>query len=688
MGSPARLGALVLLAAAWAMPLAAQDQSQVNDLAQLLSLEDRREFDAAALRRAAQHPDALVRAQAAVAIGRIGDRAGTPLLVTLLADEDTTVRTEAAFALGTLRDTAVVGELTHRLDAFGPTASDPDQLEIVTALAKIGGPAAARALEALLQRHPPSGSRDDQATGVALLEAWRLGRRAPAARLVEYIRSGTGAWRRNATYSVGRLAGARSIQDFAPAAAAFLDATTDPDDVTRAYAARALTASLADSARLPRDVFAGRLRALAADDNPQVRITALRSLATFRDSSLAGVAQSRLVDPDPNAVVQAVTTLGSLGGSRAVQSLQERFTQGTSFSVRRAALLGLAQTAPELAPEVGRSWRTDADWRLRAAYAEALGSVATDASRSALNEMSADADARVAETALAALGAVFPRGDAALRALAKSRLAHADVMVRAAAIELLDRDKDPSLLPDLVAAYRKADREEANDARLAAVKALADLADVDAASATRVENEFLAAVPRSADYLVRRAVADRFGADVARQYWGDVYPVETGRGIEDYRDLVRRIQLPALQGGALPQVTIETDRGNIVILLYAADAPLTTQNFLRLVDRRYFEGHRWHRVVPNFVIQDGDPRGDGNGGPGWVIRDEINRRRYDGGAVGMALSGPDTGGSQFFVTHSPQPHLDGGYTVFGHVVQGSEVVDQLVQGDRLRRIIR
>jgi len=187
---------------------------------------------------------------------------------------------------------------------------------------------------------------------------------------------------------------------------------------------------------------------------------------------------------------------------------------------------------------------------------------------------------------------------------------------------------------------------------------------------------------------VRRSVAEQFGAEVARRHWGGVAPVETGRSSEDYRDVVRSVQLPALEGGALPRVTIETDRGNLVLVLYAGDAPLTVQNFLRLVDRRYFDGSRWHRVVPAFVIQDGDPRGDGNGGPGWAIRDEINRRRYDRGAVGMALSGPDTGGSQFFVTHSPQPHLDGGYTVFGLLVQGSDVLDQTVQGDRIRRITR
>jgi cyclophilin family peptidyl-prolyl cis-trans isomerase/HEAT repeat protein len=690
--SAARLAALAALgAAAWVAPLAAQDQGQVNDLAQLLSLEDRREFDGAALRRAALHPDALIRSQAAVALGRIVDRAGVPLLLTLLADQDTTVRTEAAFALGALRDTSALDELVHRLDAFPAVATGADQLEIVTALARIGGPVAARALDALWQRHPPGGATDDAATAASLQEAWRLGRFVPAARLVEYVGTSSGAWRRNATYSAGRLR-------LAAAGVALLDAATDPDDLTRAYAARALTAALADSARIARAAFVARLRPLVGDTNAQVRIGALRSLATFRDSSLASLAQSRLGDRDPNAVVQAAATLGSLGGSGAIASLEERFKgaggggagggAGTSFAVRRSALLALAQAAPARAVELGRSWRSDADWRLRAAVAEALGIVPPDLSRAALEELSADPDARVAETALAALGGVTPKGDAALRALARSRLTHADVMVRTAAIDLLDRERDPSLLPDLVGAYRAAEREEANDARLAAVRALGDIADVDAAAASRVEMEFLSGTPRSADYLVRRAVADRFGDEVERQYWGNVYPIETGRSGADYRDLASRILLPALQGGALPQVTIETDHGSLVLLLYAADAPLTVQNFLRLVDRRFFDGSRWHRVVPNFVIQDGDPRGDGNGGPGWVIRDEINRRRYDRGAVGMALSGPDTGGSQFFITHSPQPHLDGGYTVFGHLVQGDDVLDQIVQGDRIRRIIR
>src|SRR5260221_11277771 len=113
-----------------------------------------------------------------------------------------------------------------------------------------------------------------------------------------------------------------------------------------------------------------------------------------------------------------------------------------------------------------------------------------------------------------------------------------------------------------------------------------------------------------------------------------------------------------------PQVKTETDGGTFAIELRPVQAPLTGAAFLALVDRRYFDGQTWHRVVPNFVVQAGDPRGDGWGGPGTVLRDEINPLHYSTGSVGMALSGPDTAGSQFFISHSNQPHPDGRYTTF------------------------
>ena len=141
--------------------------------------------------------------------------------------------------------------------------------------------------------------------------------------------------------------------------------------------------------------------------------------------------------------------------------------------------------------------------------------------------------------------------------------------------------------------------------------------------------------------------------------------------------------------GTLGRVTgarLKTTRGMIELALYPREAPLTVRNFVRLAERGYFHRLRWHRVVPYFVIQDGDPLGTGSGGPGYAIRCEYNRMRYDTGALGMALSGKDTGGSQYFLTQAPQPHLDGRYTIFGHVVRGQDVVDRVRRGDWIESI--
>jgi cyclophilin family peptidyl-prolyl cis-trans isomerase len=131
------------------------------------------------------------------------------------------------------------------------------------------------------------------------------------------------------------------------------------------------------------------------------------------------------------------------------------------------------------------------------------------------------------------------------------------------------------------------------------------------------------------------------------------------------------------------KLTITTGKGEFEIALFTEDAPLTSANLYSLARKGFFRNLTFHRVVPDFVAQGGDPRGDGNGGPGYTIRCEVNHKPYARGVVGMALSGKDTGGSQFFVTAAPQPHLDGRYTAFGEVTKGQEVVDALLEGDQI-----
>ncbi|MCB0003660.1 MAG: peptidylprolyl isomerase [Anaerolineae bacterium] len=129
--------------------------------------------------------------------------------------------------------------------------------------------------------------------------------------------------------------------------------------------------------------------------------------------------------------------------------------------------------------------------------------------------------------------------------------------------------------------------------------------------------------------------------------------------------------------------TIETNRGTIEIEFFALDAPITVNNFVFLANQRFYDGVTFHRVIPDFVIQGGDPTGTGRGGPGYKFADELrgNPHRHGTGTLSMANAGPNTNGSQFFITHSPQPHLDGRHTVFGKVTSGMDVVNAIQPGD-------
>lgn len=136
------------------------------------------------------------------------------------------------------------------------------------------------------------------------------------------------------------------------------------------------------------------------------------------------------------------------------------------------------------------------------------------------------------------------------------------------------------------------------------------------------------------------------------------------------------------------RATIETNRGDIVLELDPKHAPKTVNNFVFLARQGFYDGIAFHRVVPNFVIQGGDPTGTGRGGPGYRFEDEVkdNPLKHEAKVISMANAGPNTNGSQFFITHTPQPHLNGKHTVFGKVVEGSDVVDAIHQGDQMVKV--
>ncbi len=147
---------------------------------------------------------------------------------------------------------------------------------------------------------------------------------------------------------------------------------------------------------------------------------------------------------------------------------------------------------------------------------------------------------------------------------------------------------------------------------------------------------------------------------------------------------------PAMQIDAKKNytVTMTTNKGDIVIELYPQYAPKTVNNFVFLIGEGFYDGVTFHRVIDNFMIQGGDPTGTGRGGPGYRFEDELkgNPLKHETGVLSMANAGPNTNGSQFFITHSPQPHLDGRHTVFGKVTSGMNVVNSIRSGDKMTKV--
>jgi cyclophilin family peptidyl-prolyl cis-trans isomerase/HEAT repeat protein len=653
-----------------------QEQATVEQLAPVLAAEDARDWQQNLFERSLLAPDSVVQRAAALAAGRIGDLRATPLLLRTLDQPDTTVRVAAAFALGLLRDSAAVEPLIQRLTGLPPLDA-ATAAEAVTALAKTGGRRSAEFFRAVLQGQVALSQADPApATSQILLETWRLGADAPADALLPFARDTVPAIRWRAVYSLGRLRAA-------VAANQLIAALRDEDPATRAIAARALVRDYADSAKLaPRTV--GEVLTRAADDkDPGVRINALRSLATYHDSTLSPPVAWRVDDPVANVRVQAAATLGELGGSAAAAALIRAVEGKGTFALRREALLGLARSDTAAFSRFSGRWRSSRDWPDRAAAAEGSGLLRGSGSPWFIS----DADGRVVAAGLQAWAAAVEGPDPALVAAGRRLLGHKDAGVRSVAGDIVSRTADPADLPALITMYNRSARDSFPDAGIAALAAIAAISRGGAQARARVENEFLRSAPRPVNYLIRRWAETNWPEAAAR--WGPGYPIATGRSLQDYRDLVRQF-IVAPDSVARPHVFIETDqRGLLEIELFGPEAPLTVANFLRLVDRRFFDGNRWHRVVPNFVVQDGDPRGDGFGGPGGAIRDEINRMRYDiKPMLGMALSGPDTGSSQWFITLSPQPHLDGTYTVFGRAVGNVSALTRITQGDVIRTVRR
>jgi cyclophilin family peptidyl-prolyl cis-trans isomerase/HEAT repeat protein len=641
-------------------PSATVPDLQVRSL--LLYLVDRQMFEPVIVHQAlAGGPE--LREALAVALGRIPDRQGRSPLAGLLLDDVPAVRRAAAFALGELDDPEAIPALLQAVtDADRETGT-----LAVEALGKLKAPVldVAQALLPLDEQErwsrlfPNLFLFKEDATvllaekGLALADpeihvraAYALARdpRPEALSLLRSLLSDPDArvraWAARGIGFVGESADVAALQPLLNDAA--------PGPIIQALKAAAKLIA-AGKSPAPAD-WRPRLLELVKDSRSGIRLTVLEALAAWP------------FDNSQDPLAQAVVDRATKGSGRE----------------RGLAVLALAAGKHPDALKIATVAQGSPEIDVRSHAAEAAERVGFPAAADLVTKLVADPAPAVRSAAAAAVLAGAEAGPDKGAGAAGDLLGDRDPGVRANVYGWLS--EHPVLpLDRLQAGLLASVRGRVEEETISALDALTARAKAEPKERGAIVAllEQAAAGKAGNGWILRRQAGAALG-ELERPVPA-LGPIETGRSADLYQEIVERTWEPRT-------VELRTSKGPIRIQLACREAPLTCLNFLQLSEQGYFNGLIFHRVVPDFVVQGGDPRGDGFGGPGYDIRDEINRLRYKRGTVGMALSGPDTGGSQFFIALSEQPHLDGGYTVFGQVVAGDEILDRLVPGDRIEAV--
>jgi len=645
-------------------------------------------------------PHAGIKRRVVLALGRIGYPLGiNPLIDTLNSNHDPELRALAAFSLGQIGSsysvTALLGKLgspeedplvrARAAEALGKIASNKASAE---SLGAFGVKAIGEILTRLLPPVSEPLSPDRKLIGTMAINALlRLKNPAFVEPLAAQLRSQSPEIRWQAANALARIGEGLSV-----AVPGLVTAVADQDPLVRAHAARALGAAKDARALEP-------LIKLLADPSEAVACQSITALGRLGDrravEPLVAFGQKQLeayrsfdratrgVPHSKPLVLLVAVALGNIRDQRALQFLKSaRIGDGHVGSSPEVeiAIARLGEAAFFDMPD--KMGLDTGDWSSVSAFAQGLGQIASERSRTTLMQLlsgqnDVKQDPRATPEILRALTEIRSTVPD-LRSILLRQLKADDVIVRATSAELLGRlgDNGDLVIAALQQALKSARSDKMNDARIAIIEAANRLGHP-------INLEVLAGEMRDSDYVVRRRAEElvRESGVTQNMVKLQVGKVETGHDKAYWRRMAE-----LMLSHRSPEAVIHTRKGDIRLELFAQDAPMTVDNFIQLTKKGFYNGLTFMRVVPDFVIQGGDPRGDANGGPDYQIRDEINLHRYSSGTVGMALSGKDTNGSQFFITLSPQPHLDGGYTVFGQVTSGMDVVNNIARDDVIEGI--
>ncbi|NUN49404.1 MAG: HEAT repeat domain-containing protein [Candidatus Brocadiae bacterium] len=620
------------------------------ELDTIQTLEDTRVSDER-LTRLLAHPRPAVRRRALVALGRVADPKTAPAIAASLQDEDAKVVGDALWALGQIGDAAV-------FDSVRPFLAHPSPDIRMLALDAVG-----RTRQPGFSSHVSAAAKDPSArvraeVGMAL---WRLSEgtatdadklrlQEAASALAPLLGDPDTAVRWRTACACTRLDSSRLVAELEKA-------SNDPEPLVRLFAVRAL-------AKNPGAPLAPFLRT-ARDADARVVIEAVEALARRSEPEVVAALEAAAARGESCSIARAVELLGHRkSASPAVLRMASRHPSGL---VRGAALLAVALQEGAARLEEVRAGLRSRSLQHRRAAARALVEIGTPEAAADLVRIMAEGPQDLQLPALEAAGNWTARHREQAKRwdpLLVAALRVNDLAVRATAAGMLKGRVEPEWGDELEAAYNKSGSAEMAEVRAEILMRLGEMKRGAALAQAALKDP---------SWPVREAAAG-----VILACTGDVV-------VPDPEEAKIPVATPWEPLPYQATLRLETTQGVIRIRLLSEAAPVHAWTMARLARQGFYDGRSWHRVIPNFVVQGGDPRGDGWGDAGFSLRDEISREPYGEGTVGMAKSEKDTGSCQLFITTVPTPHLDGRYTVMGRVVEGLDVARMLEAGDEILR---
>ena len=631
-----------------------RELSHSEKLARIVHLEDRRQITTELIDFMADD-SAEVRSRAVLAIGRIGGPGSGEHLVNHFADPSIDVASSAAFAIGLIGQKSFASELVEMAGDL-PSAVAAQAILSAGRLADSTLTEVAEMLVGYLT-HPSPDVRE-----AACYALFYANARPQAESLIPFIQAEPDSITRVAAlYTLSRLG-------IGAASPVFEEYLADSDPYLRMLAVRGLGLSS------KKDVTRQLATALN-DRDRRVVAQAIASLATSSEKSAADYLGRMLVRQiDEKLILAAISALQRLDSDAGVESAEMHLKAGLSDNVTAATLRYLASIKKDRMVTLIDSLLNDQPGPVvRSACAEAYAEVGSPAVLPRLAVLFSDEDPMVRA---AAFGELVELDSTNLDFYIQKGLTDPDVVLNVLALDQISQHKLADYLPrvsDLLTAGPEVDV----DIRRSVLGVASEM--LDTLGLDSLVREMLLTGLIDPEYVVRKEAAEIYETQLDENNWRAVGPAKSRLSENKLRKLI--------DNDLDYTAELLTSKGSVELELYPGVAPLTVLNFIELAREGFYNGLTFHRVVPNFVVQGGDPRGDGWGGPAHFIRCEYSRERYERGTVGIATSGKDTGGSQFFITHSPQPHLNARYTVFGQVIGGMDIVDQLVVGDVIEKII-